>query len=211
MGPQVDNRQDRQEQGPADAEDAAVRAHVDPFRLLARTRTRPPPPNPSPLHTAHCQRTRRVAAARGVRLIVRPIGSCRVPFVPLLQGRNRTWYAGAYTLINTHEIAVMSGLAAADRLVRRRNKRPVLPGTTVDAHALVPPRRALRIRLATTRWQSRSTRRTSLSPMDSGRATRSRKLRGRRRRVTGDQRGDGKRRQHPSSAALWLRATESLE
>lgn len=42
----------------------------------------------------------------------------RVPFVPLLQGRNRCWYAGAYTLINTHEIAVMSGLAAADRLVR---------------------------------------------------------------------------------------------
>lgn len=40
----------------------------------------------------------------------------RVPFVPLLQGRNRCWYAGAYTLINTHEIAVMSGLAAADRL-----------------------------------------------------------------------------------------------
>lgn len=40
----------------------------------------------------------------------------------MLQGRNRCWYAGAYTLINTHEIAVMSGLAAADRLVRLRTR-----------------------------------------------------------------------------------------
>jgi predicted NAD/FAD-binding protein len=39
-----------------------------------------------------------------------------VPFVRFLQGRQNTWYAGAYTLFNTHEIAVMSGLAAADRL-----------------------------------------------------------------------------------------------
>jgi predicted NAD/FAD-binding protein len=39
-----------------------------------------------------------------------------VPFVRFLQGNNNTWYAGAYTLFNTHEIAVMSGLAAADRL-----------------------------------------------------------------------------------------------
>jgi hypothetical protein len=30
--------------------------------------------------------------------------------VPLLQGRKRTWYAGAYTLFNTHEIATMSGM-----------------------------------------------------------------------------------------------------
>lgn len=29
--------------------------------------------------------------------------------VPLLQGRKHTWYAGAYTLFNTHEIATMSG------------------------------------------------------------------------------------------------------
>lgn len=39
-----------------------------------------------------------------------------VPFVRWLQGTKHTWYAGAYTLFNTHEIAVMSGLAAADRL-----------------------------------------------------------------------------------------------
>ncbi|PSC67108.1 flavincontaining amine [Micractinium conductrix] len=39
-----------------------------------------------------------------------------VPFVSLLQGRRRTWFAGAYTLFNTHEIATMSGLAVADRL-----------------------------------------------------------------------------------------------
>jgi predicted NAD/FAD-binding protein len=39
-----------------------------------------------------------------------------VPFVQFLQGRQNTWYGGAYTLFNTHEIAVMSGLAAADRL-----------------------------------------------------------------------------------------------
>lgn len=29
--------------------------------------------------------------------------------VPLLQGRQHTWYCGAYTLFNTHEIATMSG------------------------------------------------------------------------------------------------------
>ena len=39
-----------------------------------------------------------------------------VPFVQFLQGRKNIWYAGAYTLFNTHEIAVMSGLAIADRL-----------------------------------------------------------------------------------------------
>lgn len=39
-----------------------------------------------------------------------------VPFVRFLQGRKHTWYAGSYTLFNTHEIAVMSGFAAADRL-----------------------------------------------------------------------------------------------
>lgn len=31
--------------------------------------------------------------------------------VPLLQGKRHTWYAGAYTLFNTHEIATMSGKA----------------------------------------------------------------------------------------------------
>lgn len=39
-----------------------------------------------------------------------------VPFVRFLQGKKHTWYAGSYTLFNTHEIAVMSGLAAAERL-----------------------------------------------------------------------------------------------
>ena len=39
-----------------------------------------------------------------------------VPYVRWLQGKKHTWYAGAYTLFNTHEIATMSGLAAADRL-----------------------------------------------------------------------------------------------
>lgn len=39
-----------------------------------------------------------------------------VPWVPLLQGRQHTWYCGAYTLFNTHEIATMSGLAVAERL-----------------------------------------------------------------------------------------------
>jgi predicted NAD/FAD-binding protein len=33
-----------------------------------------------------------------------------------IQGRRGVWYAGAYTLFNTHEIACMSGLAAAERL-----------------------------------------------------------------------------------------------
>lgn len=31
------------------------------------------------------------------------------PQVQFLQGRHHTWYAGAYTLFNTHEIATMSG------------------------------------------------------------------------------------------------------
>ncbi|MBL9026495.1 MAG: FAD-dependent oxidoreductase [Myxococcales bacterium] len=39
-----------------------------------------------------------------------------VPLVRAIQGRNRTFYAGAWTLMNTHEIAVTSGFAAAARL-----------------------------------------------------------------------------------------------
>ncbi|KAH9519331.1 hypothetical protein Btru_075279 [Bulinus truncatus] len=39
-----------------------------------------------------------------------------VPLMRFLQGNKNTWYAGAYTLINTHEIAIISGLAAAYRL-----------------------------------------------------------------------------------------------
>jgi predicted NAD/FAD-binding protein len=38
------------------------------------------------------------------------------PLVRLLQGRHRTFYAGAWTLVNTHEVAVCSGFAAAERL-----------------------------------------------------------------------------------------------
>ena len=32
-----------------------------------------------------------------------------LPQVRFLQGKQHTWYCGSYTLINTHEIAVMSG------------------------------------------------------------------------------------------------------
>jgi hypothetical protein len=39
-----------------------------------------------------------------------------VPFVRFLQGHRRTLHAGSHCLVNTHEIAVMTGLAAADRL-----------------------------------------------------------------------------------------------
>ncbi|XP_046571478.1 LOW QUALITY PROTEIN: uncharacterized protein LOC124279687 [Haliotis rubra] len=39
-----------------------------------------------------------------------------VPFMRYLQGKKHTWYCGSYTLINTHEIAIISGLAAAHRL-----------------------------------------------------------------------------------------------
>lgn len=39
-----------------------------------------------------------------------------VPFLRFLQGRRHTWYAGSWTLVNTHEVAVVSGLAAAERL-----------------------------------------------------------------------------------------------
>ncbi|KAF9046966.1 FAD/NAD(P)-binding domain-containing protein [Hymenopellis radicata] len=36
-----------------------------------------------------------------------------VPFMWLLNGRQRTTYAGSWTLVNAHEVAVISGLAAA--------------------------------------------------------------------------------------------------
>lgn len=36
--------------------------------------------------------------------------------VRFLQGRQHTWLCGSYTLFNTQEIAVMSGLAVAERL-----------------------------------------------------------------------------------------------
>eukprot|EP00667_Euglena_gracilis_P006630 EG_transcript_6685 len=39
-----------------------------------------------------------------------------VPLVRFMQGQQRTWYCGAYTLFNTHEIATISGLAVAARL-----------------------------------------------------------------------------------------------
>ncbi|GLI68131.1 hypothetical protein VaNZ11_012449 [Volvox africanus] len=39
-----------------------------------------------------------------------------VPWVRFIQGTRRTWYCGSYTLVNTQEIAVISGLAAAERL-----------------------------------------------------------------------------------------------
>ena len=41
-----------------------------------------------------------------------------VPFVRLAQGSGggTTFYAGSWTLVNTHEIATVSGLAAAYRL-----------------------------------------------------------------------------------------------
>ena len=39
-----------------------------------------------------------------------------VPWLRFLQGRNRTYYAGSWTLANTHEVATISGFAAAHRL-----------------------------------------------------------------------------------------------
>lgn len=39
-----------------------------------------------------------------------------VPWVRFLQGRQHTWYAGSWTLFNTHELAIISGLAVAQRL-----------------------------------------------------------------------------------------------
>jgi len=39
-----------------------------------------------------------------------------VPWVWTIQGASRTWYAGSWTLFNTHDIAISSGLAAAERL-----------------------------------------------------------------------------------------------
>ena len=39
-----------------------------------------------------------------------------VPLIRFIQGKKHCWFAGSWTLINTHEIAVISGLAAATRL-----------------------------------------------------------------------------------------------
>jgi len=39
-----------------------------------------------------------------------------VPWIRFLQGRQRTYYAGSWTLANTHEVATISGFAAAHRL-----------------------------------------------------------------------------------------------
>jgi len=39
-----------------------------------------------------------------------------VPWGRFVQGRKNTWYAGAVTCVNTHEIATISGLACAHRL-----------------------------------------------------------------------------------------------
>lgn len=39
-----------------------------------------------------------------------------VPLVRYLQGKQHTYYCGSYTLVNTHEMAIVSGLAAAYRL-----------------------------------------------------------------------------------------------
>lgn len=39
-----------------------------------------------------------------------------VPWMRFLQGRHHTFYAGSWTLANTHEIATISGFAAAERL-----------------------------------------------------------------------------------------------
>lgn len=38
-----------------------------------------------------------------------------VPFWRFVQNKRRTLYAGSYTMVNTHEIAVISGLVAAYR------------------------------------------------------------------------------------------------
>ncbi|KAL9112687.1 MAG: hypothetical protein Q9227_002990 [Pyrenula ochraceoflavens] len=39
-----------------------------------------------------------------------------VPGMMFLNGRNRTWFAGSWTLVNMHELACVSGIAAAYRL-----------------------------------------------------------------------------------------------
>jgi predicted NAD/FAD-binding protein len=39
-----------------------------------------------------------------------------VPWMPLLQGRRSTWFAGSWTLVNMHELACVSGISVAWRL-----------------------------------------------------------------------------------------------
>jgi predicted NAD/FAD-binding protein len=39
-----------------------------------------------------------------------------VPGMMFINGKNRTWFAGSWTLVNMHELACVSGIAAAYRL-----------------------------------------------------------------------------------------------
>merc|ERR1712032_1606926 len=39
-----------------------------------------------------------------------------VPWVWSMQGHKNTWYCGSWTMFNTHDIAICSGLAVAERL-----------------------------------------------------------------------------------------------
>ena len=45
-----------------------------------------------------------------------PLQQQRKVLAYFAQGARSTFYAGSYTLVNTHEIAIISGLAAAYRL-----------------------------------------------------------------------------------------------
>eukprot|EP01097_Dermamoeba_algensis_P006498 TRINITY_DN4068_c0_g1_i2.p1 TRINITY_DN4068_c0_g1~~TRINITY_DN4068_c0_g1_i2.p1 ORF type:complete len:430 (-),score=87.23 TRINITY_DN4068_c0_g1_i2:192-1481(-) len=55
-----------------------------------------------------------------------------IPFVRFIQGsfHQSTFYCGSYTLMNTHEIAIISGLAAAQRLGA---PYPFGPGFSIDS------------------------------------------------------------------------------
>ena len=39
-----------------------------------------------------------------------------VPWLMFLQGKQHTWFAGSWTLVNMHELAVVSGMSVACRL-----------------------------------------------------------------------------------------------
>lgn len=67
-----------------------------------------------PQHFSLCQRSVRAPITSQASA---DLQSCPVvPWMWLLNGVNSTTFAGSWTLVNAHEVAIVSGLAAAYRL-----------------------------------------------------------------------------------------------
>ena len=84
-------------------------------------------------------RTANTAASSGVRYThFRRV----VPWVWTLQGRKHTWFAGSWTLFNTHDIAIASGLCAPAHECEARAQQltgPRARARSAAAHRLGAP------------------------------------------------------------------------